>query len=515
MAFVVFVVPIVWFVVFLLRRCCCARPHLSRPVRSLRLFYAVFAVFVVAAAAGAACVWQSGKDLHSTLSVQLSGGASLLRTLLAQVKAVANGLVAVAAGLNGVTDTSALTSAVSSLNSSSTSIDKALNTYQPKIQDGLNRFQLACTLLGAAFGAFARFCLLSHVLTNATRSCGADSFLADGGPSMAPLAGLLRLRAVGAFRRQNHNSSTFRLNTLPQAYAVVFWVVCGISYAVYVGLMDSCSALAFVNANTTAAGLDGVLPCFNASFAPATLSKAYQPLYTTIISTNNLLRAGCNAGTPLLYNPAVFNASRGLYVAAAPYVDNNMTVQLSSFNATYNNVSCHNVPPANLTQYAGYASSANMLLGLLPNVTAVANCSLVLQELDNLQAACPAAHRGVKLLFGGLLLTMVAFTVLLVIAVLLTRRLDDHETSEVAVATVFPQSMLPRPPQKPPVVVVMQPPAGAPGEHSSYTRREPVAAVDAPHAGGGGGGGASAPPHDDMEQGGGAQWQGRDLSRGY
>lgn len=121
LAVLVFLFPIAWFAVWLLRRCCrcggrgAARgsravtpvgaapptPSAQQHLRPLRFALLAFALVSSCAVAGGACVWRSGGDIHATLKDQLDGVSTLLTAFLARVASVAAGLTFVANGLQG------------------------------------------------------------------------------------------------------------------------------------------------------------------------------------------------------------------------------------------------------------------------------------------------------------------------------------------------------------------------------------------------------------------------------
>lgn len=281
---------------------------------------------------------------------------------------------------------------MNTLNSTANSVDKAFAKYQPQAQSGLDDFELACTVVGAGFVALVLLCAAS--------------------------AAFRSRRALGA--------STFVL----WCFAILFWVVCGIAYAASAALGDSCDALGGLLSNPGGSGLERFIPCFNASYAPVMLSKAYKPLYSTINTADEYIPFACTPGTPSICNPAAFDASSSLYVNSTASCGSQITLAAlvvgDTFDATYNPTTCPAIAAFNASSYKGFVVAAEALVVLMPNLTTVANCSYIFEELGSLRAACPAARSGVRLLFAGLLLAVASFTLLLLLSVHISRVIDAN-----------------------------------------------------------------------------------------
>ena len=215
------------------------------------------------------------------------------------------------------------------------------------------------------------------------------------------------------------------MNFFQWLFLVVGWVICGITYILYLLISDACLALPDALADPVAYGLAQRLPCLDPSFAADKSSAARQPVYDAIAGANAALQA-CTAhgpnGAAYLCNPVSLSGGGGVYsdraaACAAPY-----TVAppptASAFAAVYTQAACPNpAVRAQLGTLGGGVAAAVQLQGVMPDVDALVACAFITDTLAGIEARCPALRAAVRQLFGGLLLCCLAFSLMLCVGV--------------------------------------------------------------------------------------------------
>ena len=199
------------------------------------------------------------------------------------------------------------------------------------------------------------------------------------------------------------------------------WVICGITYILYLLVSDACLALPDALADPVSAGLAKRLPCLDPDFSSDASSTARAPVYDGIDGANQALQACSASGPtiPYLCNPIALAA--GVYTdrtaaCAAAYATPASTAV--AFSAAYTATTCPN--PVVRQQFGVLGAgveAAVQLDGVMAEVDALVSCQFITATLAGIEEECPVLRGAVRQLFGGLLLCCLAFSIMLCVGV--------------------------------------------------------------------------------------------------
>ncbi len=355
------------------------------PTRTrLRVNAAAAAIFGAASVAGGACVWSAGPALRGVLSDLLTFGVDQIQLMLSQVADVIATLAAVTPALQSTgASTADITASSNELQSAADEVNSALDSYEDTIADGLKRLMQGCSILGALLILLVLLAWLGHAL--------------------APRRGAKHL--------------TGGVNFFQWLFLVLGWVICGITYILYLIVSDACLALPAALDNPVKAGLASTLPCLDPVFAADASSAARAPIFEAVDAANAALAfCGPNGPTnPYLCSPVVasFNGTY-IYTDRAGACATGYTTPLASFAAAYTATTCPNpAVQSQLVQLGAAVAAAAQLYDVMPQVDDLVSCAFVTDTLEGVEERCGALRAGVRALFGGLLLSCIAFSALL------------------------------------------------------------------------------------------------------
>ena len=424
LSFVCLAVPLCWLVFLLFRtcfraccHCCLARAPQRAPSRKRMLFsHCSAAFFGAGCVAGAACVWASGPKLRAVLRDIVALGVERTQLMLAQAQAVIAVLSNVTPALQRAgASTADIADAARTLQDAADAVSTALADNEAVIQDGLDRLAVATSVLGALLILLVLLAWLGHAL--APRRAARHFIGASRCASRRSCA------RVAAWNSACCVCAGF-VNFFYWLFLVVGWVICGITYILYLLVSDACLALPDALADPVASGLAKRLPCLDPAFAADKRSAARQPVYDAIDGANTALQA-CAAhgpnGVAYLCNPVSLSGG-GVYAeraaaCAAPY-----TVVPSptpaAFTAVYTQSACPNQAVRSQfgTLSAGVAAAVQ-LQGVMPDVDDLVACAFITDTLAGIEGECPTLRAAVRQLFGGLLLCCLAFSIMLCVGV--------------------------------------------------------------------------------------------------
>ncbi len=387
LGFVSLLVPVCWLLWLLLRTClracsCCQEKHsAARSPRALRISRVLVAFFGAAAVAGAACVWAAGPKLRKTLVAVVDVGTDQVNNMLAQAAAVLAVLTSVTPTLvSSGANTADITDAASTLSKAADSVSSALNDNENLLVDGLDRLYVACSVLGALLILLVLLAWLFH--------------------GLAP--------------RQPARHALGFVTFVHWLFLVLGWVICGITYILYLLIGDACLALPDILANP--AVLASKAPCLDPAFAADASSSARAPVYTAIEAANTGLLA-CSytppygpVGQDYLCNPVVLQS--GDYFSRAGACAAGNTTALAAFDTAYTATTCPMMSAQNLAQLSDGTAAAAQLFGIMDEVDSLVSCEFITGTLRGIEGECGNLQGAVRQLFGGLLLCCLAFSVL-------------------------------------------------------------------------------------------------------
>jgi hypothetical protein len=415
LAFVCVLVPLFWLLWLLLRtimraccQCCLARKREVASRKRVLFNHVGAAFFGCACVAGAACVWASGPMLRKTLQHIVDLGLEQTKLMLTQALAVIAVLNNVTPALrNANASTADITDATKTLQSAADAVNAALDDNEGMIADGLERLSTATSILGAFLILLVLLAWLGHALVPRR---AARHFIGAS----------LTLRCVQLARHNVACSSGF-VNFLQWLFLVLGWVICGITYILFLLVSDACLALPDALADPVSAGLAKRLPCLDPAFSSDASSTARAPIYDGIDGANQALQAcSVNGPTiPYLCNPIAL--ATGVYTdrtaaCAARYATVPSTAV--AFSASYTASTCPNPQVRNQFGVLGAGVEAAMQLdGVMGEVDALVSCQFITATLAGIEKECPTLRGAVRQLFGGLLLCCLAFSVMLCVGV--------------------------------------------------------------------------------------------------
>ena len=387
LGFIALITPVFWLLWLLLRTClrkcnvCLSDKTAERSQKALRIAQVLSAFFGAAALCGAASVWAAGGKLRDTLREVGDLMADQVRALVAGAITVQGIVLQTAPAFTAVgASTTALNNAAAQLGSAASKIEDKLDKNQARIRDGLDRMELACTLLGAFLIFLILLAWISHALA-----------------PRRPLRHLL-----------------FFSNFLQWIFLVVGWVICGITYIIYLLISDMCLALPEALADPIGTGLASVVPCYDPAFVASSSAAVRTPIYTAVQYVNGAL-SHCSAGgtagpvgVDLLCNPVVLSGST--YSSRTTACAAGFTTSLATpFNTTYTATTCPVLSAVQLGQLNGVARATGGLTAATPRIDALLNCSYITETLAVVNSHCGELRGGARGLFGGLLLSCLAF----------------------------------------------------------------------------------------------------------
>jgi hypothetical protein len=204
-------------------------------------------------------------------------------------------------------------------------------------------------------------------------------------------------------------------------WLVVGWVICGITYIIYLLIADACTALPIAIASPTASGIATRIPCLDVAFAANASSSARKPIYDVVNSIN----AGLVQCTPGGQGPTGQHyLCNPIESVSAKYRTANATiacaqqpniVPLSGFAAAFTPTTCPVLaaPTVNALPAMGAgAAAAQALVQVMPAVDALVSCAFITGIMRGAEGKCPDLRKGARQLFGGLLLANLCFTLL-------------------------------------------------------------------------------------------------------
>ena len=414
LGFICLIIPIVWLLWLLLRtvmrkccNCCLSVRTPERSPRAKKIALALSAFFGSACVCGAASVWGAGGVLRHTLvdmSDLLNDEANKLVNGTLTVAGLVLTITPALTALN--TNANSLASVANQLNVAAVKLQDKLEANHDKIYGGYERLELGCTLLGAFLILLILLAWLSHVLA-----------------PRRPLRYLLMFS-----------------NVLQWVFLVVGWVICGVTYVVYLFVSDTCLVIPDALADPMGSGLASVIPCFDPSFVATAQAAVRAPVYAATQSLNGLLHGYCspNQGGPIgvdsLCNPVTLTGSA--YATRTTACAAGMTTSLGSFGATYNATTCPGLAQA---QRLGPLTLASTAVGALaagtPRIDGLLDCSFVADALEIVNSNCPDLKGGARGLFGGLLLCVLGFSPFLCVLVWAWRHAYEPEGAVLVVGT--------------------------------------------------------------------------------
>lgn len=389
LGFICLLVPICWLAFLLFRTCaraccdCCpVRPRVAPSRTRVLVSHASAGFFGAACVAGAGCVWASGPKLRTTLSHVVDMGVSQVQLTLAQAADVLAVLVSVTPPLQSAgASTADISDAAQQLRSASSSVSTALDDNEDRIKDGLKRLMQATSILGAFLILLVLLAWLGHALV--------------------PRRGARHL--------------TGAMNFLQWLFLVLGWVICGITYILYLLISDACLTLPAVLADPVGSGLAKHLPCLDPAFAANASSAARAPVFTAVDGANTALQAcsGSGPSVPYMCTPVTLSAA-GVYVDRVGACVPGFATAPAAFAATYNATTCASPSVrSQLGTLGGGVAAALQLEAIMPQVDALVSCRVVTAMLEGVNGECGALRGAVRQLFGGLLLCCLAFSALL------------------------------------------------------------------------------------------------------
>ena len=408
------IIPIVWLLWLLLRtvmrKCCNCCLAVRTPERSPRAKYVALglsAFFGSACVAGAASVWGAGGVLRHTLVTMSDVLNEETTKLVAGTLAVAAKLTLIAPALTALqTNANALASTANQLQVAASKLQTKLDANHDKIYGGYDRLQLGCTLLGAFLILLVLLAWLSHALA-----------------PRRPLRYLLMFS-----------------NILQWVFLVVGWVICGVTYVVYLLVSDICLVIPNALGDPMGSGLASVIPCFDPSFVATAQAAVRAPVYVATNTIIGSLQGYCspNQGGPIgvdnVCNPVTYTNS--VYATRTTACAAGYTTPLASFGTTYTASTC---PGLAGLQRLGPLTNASQavaaLAGGTPLIDALLNCSFVADALETVASSCPDLKGGARGLFGGLLLCVLAFSPFLCVLVWAWRHAYEPEGAVLVVGT--------------------------------------------------------------------------------
>ena len=416
LGFICLIIPIIWLLWLLLRtvmrKCCNCCLNVRTPERSPRakkIALALSAFFGAACVCGAASVWGAGGVLRHTLvemsdllndeANKLVNGTLTVGTL---VTTIAPALTALGTNANS------LASVANQLNSAAMKLQDKLEANHDKIYGGFDRLELGCTLLGAFLILLVLLAWLSHVLA-----------------PRRPLRYLLMFS-----------------NILQWVFLVLGWVICGVTYVVYLFVSDTCLVIPDALADPMGSGLASIIPCFDPSFVATAQAAVRAPVYSGTQATSATLRnCGPNQSGPIgvdtLCNPVTLTGS--VYATRTTACSAGSTTSLGSFAATYNATTCPGLAQGTAPTYLTRMTQASTAVGALaagtPRIDGLLDCSFVADALEIVNSNCPDLKGGARGLFGGLLLCVLAFSPFLCVLVWAWRHAYEPEGAVLVVGT--------------------------------------------------------------------------------
>jgi hypothetical protein len=208
-------------------------------------------------------------------------------------------------------------------------------------------------------------------------------------------------------------------------WCVVGWVICGITYIIYLLVADACTALPIALASPTASGIATRVPCLDASFSANASSSARKPIFDVVASINTAL-VQCTQGgqgptgehyvCPPITAVTVQGATRYRTANATTACVQPNIVPLSGFGAAYTTDTCPflaTYQPNALPAMTAGAAAAQALVEVMPAVDALVSCAFITGTMRGANGKCPDLRIGARQLFGGLLLANICFTLLL------------------------------------------------------------------------------------------------------
>ena len=405
LGFICLIIPVVWLLWLLLRTClrrcnvCLNFKTPERSPRALRVAQALSLFFGAASVCGAASVWAAGGKLRDTLREVGDLMADQVRALVNGAVTVQGIVAQVAPAFTAVgASTTALNNAAAQLGSAASKIEDKLDKNQSNIRDALDRMELACTLLGAFLILLVLLAWLSHAL--------------------APRRPLRHVLGVSGFLQwvwlvvgaSSMQRCVHRFAGCADVLRASGWVICSITYIIYLVISDMCLALPSALSDPIGTGLASVVPCYDPAFVANSQTAVRSPIYAAMQAANNGLRA-CSAQGPVgvdyLCNPVVLTGSA--YTSRATPCAAGYTTSLAAYNSSYTATSCPNLPAASLGNLKGVMRATGALTAATPRVDALLNCSYITSTLAVVESHCGELRGGARGLFGGLLLCCLAF----------------------------------------------------------------------------------------------------------
>ena len=414
LGFICLIIPIVWLLWLLLRtvmrKCCNCCLNVRTPERSPRakhIALGLSAFFGSACVCGAASVWGAGGVLRHTL-VEMSDLLNEETLALVNGALKVAGLVTkIAPALSGLgTNANSLSSVANQLKVAASKLQDKLDENHDTIYGGFDRLELGCTLLGAFLILLVLLAWLSHALA-----------------PRRPLRYLLMFS-----------------NILQWVFLVVGWVICGVTYVVYLLVSDTCLVIPDALADPIGSGLASIIPCFDPSFVATSQAAARAPVYAGAQAINGALHAYCspNQGGPIgvdsICNPVTLTSN--VYATRTTPCAAGFTTSLANFGATYNATTCPGLVQSNqLVPLTNASTAVAALAGGTPLIDSLLDCSLVADALETVNSNCPDLEGGARGLFGGLLLCVLAFSPFLCVLVWAWRHAYEPEGAVLVVGT--------------------------------------------------------------------------------
>ena len=392
----------------IMRKCCNCCMSVRTPERSPRakhIALGLSAFFGSACVCGAASVWGAGGVLRHSL-VEMSD------VLNEETLALVNGALKVAGLVLKIspaltllgTDANSLASVANQLQVAASKLQDKLDENHDKIYGGFDRLQLGCTLLGAFLILLVLLAWLSHALA-----------------PRRPLRYLLMFS-----------------NTLQWVFLVVGWVICGVTYVVYLLVSDTCLVIPNALADPMGSGLASIIPCFDPSFVAKSQAAVRAPVYNGVLAINTKLGyCSANQGGPVgvdsLCNPVT--STSNVYATRTTPCSAGFTTSMANFGAAYNATTCPGLPAPQLGGLGNLTTAVATLAGGTPLIDSLLDCSLVADALETVSSNCPDLEGGARGLFGGLLLCVLAFSLFLCVLVWAWRHAYEPEGAVLVVGT--------------------------------------------------------------------------------